>query len=130
MNYIDITSSTEQTLQVNVNLDGLEAISQALSWTITQEGNDDSFEALISLPEGSHYVTDHGYYQMLHVDLFGTGVVDEMKEDTQYHLEGTLDGETVYIGKFLTTAQPLASYSINDNEYTSYNSTNNYTILD
>lgn len=130
MNYIDITSTDEQLLQVNINIDGLGATTESISWVITQEGNDDSLDALTSLPDGSHHVTDHGYYQMLHLDLHGTSVVDNMSNETQYNIEGTLDGETVYSGKFVTTAQSLLDYSINDNRYTSNNSTNNYTILD
>ena len=130
MNYIDITSTSEQLLQVNVNIDGLGATTETISWTITQEGNDDSLEALISLPNGSHYVTDHGYYQMLHLDLFGSGAADDMQDETQYTLEGVADGEVVYRGKFVTTSQSLSDYSVNDGQYTSFNSTNNYTILD
>ena len=114
MNYIDITAETAQELQVNVNLDALEATSQTISWTITQEGNDDSLDAITSLPDGSSYVTDHGYYQMLHLDLFGTTVVDEMKDDTQYNIEGVADGEVVYRGKFITTSQTLSQYSVNN----------------
>ena len=130
MNYLDITSTSDQAMQVNVNVDGLGATTESISWTISAEGNDSSLETLTSLPDGSHYVTDHGYYQMLHLDLFGTGIAALMKDETQYSIEAILDSEVIYRGKFLTTTQTLDNYTVNLAEYDHYNSTNNFTILD
>tara|TARA_R110002050_G_scaffold49916_1_gene115719 strand:+ start:2429 stop:2821 length:393 start_codon:yes stop_codon:yes gene_type:complete len=130
MNYIDITSTSDQSIQVNVNVDGLGATTEAISWTISKDGNDNSLDALTSIPDGSHYVTDHGYYQMLHLDLFGTGIAAQMEDESHYTIEGILDAEVVYRGKFLTTTQTLDAYTVNADEYEHYNSTNNYTILD
>ena len=73
-----------------------------------------------------------GYYQMLHLDLYdaGAGLFASMQDESQYTIEGTIEGVIVYRGKFLTTSKDITAYSVNQGKYTQTNSTNNYTILD
>jgi len=128
MNYIDITSTGVQEMQLNVNLDGTLAESTLIEWTITQEGNDDSL-ITIETPDGLNAVTDHGYYQTLTLDLYGAGITADMQDETQYTIEGSDQDGVIYRGKFLTTTQSLDAYSVNDDDYTENNSTNNFVIL-
>jgi len=129
MNYVNITATTPQELQVNVNLDGTLAETAVISWVITKEGNDDSLGS-IDTPVGDSLVTDNGYYQTLTLDLYGEGLSELMQDEAQYSIEGVSNGETVYRGQLVTTAQELSSYSVNKDEYDSYSVSNNFTILD
>ena len=129
MNYVNITATTPQELQVNVNLDGTLAETAVISWVITKEGNDDSLGS-IDTPVGDSLVTDNGYYQTLTLDLYGEGLRELMQDEAQYSIEGVSNGVTVYRGQLVTTAQELSSYSVNNDEYDSYSVSNNFTILD
>jgi hypothetical protein len=129
MNYVNITATTPQELQVNVNLDGTLAETAVISWVITKEGNDDSLGS-IDTPVGDSLVTDNGYYQTLTLDLYGEGLSELMQDEAQYSIEGVSNGVTVYRGQLVTTAQELSSYSVNNDEYDSYSVSNNFTILD
>ena len=129
MNYVNITATTPQGLQVNVNLDGTLAETAVISWVITKEGNDDSLGS-IDTPVGDSLVTDNGYYQTLTLDLYGEGLSELMQDEAQYSIEGVSNGVTVYRGQVVTTAQELSSYSVNKDEYDSYSVSNNFTILE
>ena len=49
-----------------------------------------------------------------------------LKEGNFYTLEVKNGSEIVYKGKIFCTNQSISTYSVNNNEYTSYSSTNDY----
>ena len=126
MDYIDITSEDEQVLNLNTNLNDAH---HATVWTFTKEGNDDSSVVMTS-PSDNCNLQNHGYYQILTIDLFNEGNRDLFDDKSQYTLEAISGGKVIYRGKVVTTTQDTNNFTINENKYVQKTSTNNYTILD
>ncbi len=129
MNYIDINSVEDQSLNININLEESISTTATILWTIYKDGSD-SPVAVLNNSQGYASVTDHKYYQKLSLDLSNLDFDEDLVDETQYTIEGLYNGTLVYRGKFQTTSKDLNSYSINEGEYTKQTTNNNFTILD
>ena len=127
MNYINISNTGLETLNINTNVDGSVVATEAIAWSIKQDGNDTVTATFVS-PSTNFNMFEFKYYQRLVCDFTGEGVT--MNDEVHYLLEGVSSGKVIYRGKFFTTAKSLDNISVNAGKYTIKESTNNYTILD
>ena len=123
MNYIDPTVITTQQLYLNCNC----AADASISWTLTEEGNDDTAFSFTS-PSANFTLSSHGYFQNLSCNFTSEGI--DLLSERFYVLRGAVNGSTVYVGKVFVTEQDIESYSVHTGKYTEKASTNNFIILD
>lgn len=123
MNYIDPTFTGTQLITINTKVDADETII----WKLTKEGN--STEDLsFNTPSTDANLLENSYYQELAVEFTALNLT--LVNETMYILKGTVDNETVYIGKVYATEKDILNYSVNENKYTSNIDNNNFTILE
>lgn len=125
MNYIDISTPAIRNIYININLDDVTATGD-IEWTVYADGSDTVINTFNN-DSGEATVTVFGYYHRL---ALNTTVLTSCKDETQYNLVGTFQGDVVYRGKFQTTSKDLQDYSVNENKYTPKINPNNYTILE
>jgi len=125
MNYIDSTITGVQKLQLNTKVDNSTVNTDAITWTLTMDGNDDS-SITFNTPDSTFEISPKGYYQELSLDLDGFDIQDNI----HYVIEAKKNDDTVYLGKVYVTSTDIANYTVHPNKYTEKTSTNNFTILD
>jgi len=127
MNYINISNTGLETLNINTNLEGSLVATQPIAWTIKQDGNDSNSATFVS-PSTNFNMFEFSYYQRLVCNFTDEGI--SLNDEVHYLIEGISNGKVIYRGKFFTTSKDLNNFSVNEEKYTVKASTNNYTILD
>jgi len=127
MNYINISNTGLETLNINTNLEGSLVATQPIAWSIKQDGNDTVTATFIS-PSTNFNMFELSYYQRLVCNFTDEGI--SLNDEVHYLIEGISNGKVIYRGKFFTTSKDLNNFSVNEEKYTVKASTNNYTILD
>lgn len=123
MNYIDPSLEVPQTLAINTKAE----VTDAISWTLTKEGND-SISFSFSSPSDNFSLVNMKYFQAFSCDFFAEGI--DLDPEHSYLLKGAVNGSDVYRGKIFVTEQDVDGYSVNKDKYTEKVDTNNFVILD
>lgn len=124
MNYINPTFIGSQVLNLNTRA----AVTDTLTWSVTEEGNNDA-SATFSTNTTFATLTAGNYYQSLAISLSDEAIT--LKDETSYILKATnASNEVVYRGKLYSTTQDKASYKVNDNNFTAPDLTNEFIIIE
>lgn len=124
MNYIKPNEAGVQLLFLNTREDA----AANMSWTITEEGNNDP-TATFSTNTAFAILSEGNYYQALSISLNELGIA--LKEETSYILKAVNDaGDVVYRGKLYSTSQNKENYKVNDDNFTAPDLTNEFIILE
>ncbi len=68
-------------------------------------------------------VTSKGYYQQIEIEC-------ALTENRYYNVELLNDGDLVFRGKVFCTDQPVVSFSVNNGDYTSHSTANEFIVYE
>ena len=124
MNYINPTFIGSQSLNLNTRAN----IGDVLTWSITEEGNNDA-TASFSTDTTFATLTAGNYYQTLAISLNDEAII--LKDETSYTLKAiNASSEVVYRGKLYSTTQNKENYKVNDDNFSVPNLTNEFIIIE
>lgn len=116
---------TETRIQRLLNMNVLTTSTELQELVIIPRGN--TFDSLIFTDESNNTtqaitidsIEDKGYYLVLNI-------LCELIENHYYKIELFNDSELVFRGKVFCTDQTIVNFSVNNGQYTSHTTTNEY----